>query len=287
MQSFLHLEIPGHIKIRPGQGGLPEIQVHTDRSVATIYLHGAHVTRFQKTNEAPLLFMSEASEFRSDHPIRGGVPVIFPWFGPRPGSAIHGSARISEWDLLETKVLPDASILLHFRLPSADPCQVDYRVTVGSSLTLELMVSNTGTAVETFENCLHSYFHVGDIRQTGITGLRGTRYRDMLAAEDRIETNEIIRIASEVDRTYQNTTSTVEIHDPTLRRTIRVQKSNSKSTVLWNPWIAKSQRMPDFGDDEYFQMLCVESGNIGDNAITLAPGESSSMIVEIDSLPMP
>ncbi|MEI6178253.1 MAG: D-hexose-6-phosphate mutarotase [Verrucomicrobiota bacterium] len=287
MPSPHHLEVSGHITILPGKGGLQEIQIHSDRSTASIYLHGAHVTHFQKNGEAPLLFMSEASEFRNNHPIRGGVPVIFPWFGPRVDSAIHGTARVAEWELLETKVLPDSSILLHFRLPSNDPCKVDYRVTVGSSLTLELTVSNTGGANATFENCLHSYFQVGDIRQVGITGLLGTRYHDMLAAEDRIETDEIIRITSEVDRTYQNTASTVEIHDPTLHRTIRVRKSNSKSTVLWNPWIAKSQRMPDFGDDEYFQMLCVESGNIAENAITLAPGESSSMIVEIDSVPIP
>jgi glucose-6-phosphate 1-epimerase len=95
-----------------------------------------------------------------------------------------------------------------------------------------------------------------------------------------------IRIAGEVDRTYQDSAATVEIRDPVLHRTLRVRKSGSKSTVVWNPWLAKSQRLPDFGDDEYLQMVCVESGNIAEHAITLTPGQRSSMIVEIDSLPL-
>ena len=53
---------------------------------------------------------------------------------------------------------------------------------------------------------------------------------------------------------------------------IRIAKSGSNSTVVWNPWIDKSIRMPDFGDEEYLQMVCVESGNVGTNKITLPAG---------------
>jgi D-hexose-6-phosphate mutarotase len=286
METTHNQEIPGRVKIIPGKGGLPAFHVGTDWSVAEIYLHGAHVTRFQKNGEAPLLFLSDAGEFQSNKPIRGGVPLIFPWFGPREGMAAHGFARVADWDLLETRVLPDGSIRLHFRLPPDDECQVDYSVTVGTLLTLELAVSNISHADFTFENCLHTYFHVGDIRQIEITGLQGTRYHDLLLAAEFTETGESIRIAGEVDRTYQDSAATVEIRDPVLHRTLRVRKSGSKSTVVWNPWLAKSQRMPDFGDDEYLQMVCVESGNIAENAVTISPGQCSSLIVEIDSQPL-
>ena len=97
---------------------------------------------------------------------------------------------------------------------------------------------------------------------------------------------ETIRFSAETDRVYQDTTATVEIRDPELQRSIFVRKSGSKSTVVWNPWIEKSIRMPDFGDDEYPQMVCVESGNVREHSVTLAPGEKTSMVVELDSLPL-
>ena len=81
-------EVPGRVTFLEGNGGLPKIEISTSYSIAEIYLQGAHVTRFQKKGEEPLLFMSEASRFERGHPVRGGIPVIFPWFGPRgPGFA--------------------------------------------------------------------------------------------------------------------------------------------------------------------------------------------------------
>ena len=285
MQALSGFDIPGQVTAITGMGGLPAILIRTAWSEAEIYPHGAHVTRFQKTGEPPLLFLSAASEFSPDKPIRGGVPVIFPWFGPREGLPAHGSARITTWDLLEALVLPDGAVSLLLRRPAAGPCDVRYRVTVGATLTLELAVTNTGTTDCTFENCLHTYFQVGDAGRIGISGLLGTRYRDVLLAADCTETQDPIRIAAEVDRTYQDTTATVEIHDPALRRTIRVRKSGSLSTVVWNPWSAKSSRLPDFGDDEYPHMVCVESGNIAPNAVTLRPGQASALSVELASVP--
>jgi D-hexose-6-phosphate mutarotase len=78
----------------------------------------------------------------------------------------------------------------------------------------------------------------------------------------------------------------VAIIDPVLDRAIIVSKTGSKSTVVWNPWIAKSQRMPDFGDDEYLRMVCVESGNVSENSVTLAPGEEALLTVEVSSFPL-
>ena len=89
-----------------------------------------------------------------------------------------------------------------------------------------------------------------------------------------------------MDRTYLNTTGSVEILDPRLGRRILVEKENSHSTVVWNPWETKAQQMQDFGNDEYQRMVCVESGNVGENQVTLKPGESSSLVVTLSSLPL-
>src|SRR5207249_3734233 len=135
-----------------------------------------------------------------------------------------------------------------------------------------------------FENCLHTYFEIGDINHLSITGLKGASYFDKAANfAQKIETSDAIRFASEVDRIYVNTTGTVEILDPRLGRKIRVEKAGSASTVVWNPWVAKAQQMPDFGSEEYERMVCVESGNVSSNKLTLAPGQSSTLTVKLSS----
>lgn len=286
MNALKNHDIPGRVTVFSGKGNLPAIRIQTETCDAEIYPHGAHVTTFQKKGEPPLLFMSGSSDFLPGKPIRGGVPVIFPWFGGREGLPAHGTARITPWNLTNSTLLPDGSVRLCFHLPCQEPANVEFIVTVGNSLTMELVVTNTGNADFSFENCLHTYFHVGDIHTTEVTGLKGARYTDSLTATQHVEEAESIRFIAETDRIYQDTTAIAEIRDPALDRSIFVRKSSSKSTVVWNPWIDKSKRMPDFGDDEWPHMVCVESGNVKENAITLAPGESSTLKVEIDSAPL-
>lgn len=278
-------EIPGHLALAEGNGGLPKLLVTTPFSTAEIYRHGAHVTAFTKGGEPPLLFMSAAGNFARDKAIRGGVPIIFPWFGPREGVPAHGFARTVEWDLKQTQLLPDGSVQVRFGLPAVKSYDVEYIVTVGATLTLELVVGNTGDKETSFEACLHTYFHIGSIDTVSITGLKGTEYLDKVKNTLALEEEDSIRITAETDRVYFDTTATTEIIDPTLGRTIRVEKSGSRSTVVWNPWIAKSKAMDDFGDDEYPGMLCVESGNVGRNKITLPPCGRTTLKVVVSSTP--
>jgi glucose-6-phosphate 1-epimerase len=286
MKSLEAHQIPGRVTVFNGRGNLPAIRVESDQSVAEIYALGAHITHFQKQGEPPLLFMSEASEFEDGKPIRGGVPLVFPWFGPRDGFPPHGFARTARWELIAAQDQSDGSVRLHFQLPPDDAFEADFIVTVGASLTMEFSVTNTGTSDFSFESCLHTYFQIGGIHQIGITGLQGVRYLDKVRGAEFTETAEILRIEAETDRVYQDTTATVGIEDPALRRRILVRKSGSKSTVVWNPWVDKSKRMPDFGDEEYPHMVCVESGNVAENSITLAPGEVATMTVELESAPL-
>ena len=95
------LEIPGRVLFSEGNGDLPRLEINTPWSTAEIYLHGAHITHFQKKGEPPLLFMSKLSRFNAGTPIRGGIPIIFPWFGAREGEAAHGFARTQTWELRE------------------------------------------------------------------------------------------------------------------------------------------------------------------------------------------
>lgn len=284
--------VPARVTFLDGRGEMPMVEITTAWSTAEIYLHGAHVTNFKKHNEAPILFLSQCSRFEANQPIRGGIPVIFPWFGAREGMVTHGFARIKPWEIKEIIPAPDSSVSVRFRLPNYPeagahpPFLAEYVVTVNESLTLELIVTNNSTdeSLE-FEECLHTYFAVEDIGATTITGLKGHSYLDKVANfAKKAETDEAIRITSEVDRIYLDASGTTEIHDARLKRVIRVAKENSTSTVVWNPWIAKSQQMPDFGNEEYQKMVCVESGNVNVNKRLLAPGKSSMLKVTLSSL---
>lgn len=285
---------PGRVVFIDGRGELPMMEVSTAWSTAEIYLHGAHVTHFQKKGDPPLLFLSQCSRFAENEPIRGGIPVIFPWFGPREGMPQHGFVRLKSWELKEVAPAPDGSVSVRFSLPeypeaSAFPgFSVEYVVTVAESLGLELLVTNKSQdEAFTFENCLHTYFEVGDIGAVSVKGLKGANYLDKVANfAEKKEAGDAIKVSSEVDRIYQNTTDTVEILDEKAGRTIRVEKHGSVSTVVWNPWIARAQQMPDFGNDEYQRMICVESGNVGSSSIRLPPNETSRLKVKLSSAPL-
>lgn len=288
------LEIPGRVLFSEGNGELPRLTINTAASGGEVYLHGAQITHFQKKDEPPVLFMSQLSHFNDGKPIRGGIPIIFPWFGAREGQAAHGFARVQDWDLREVAQLQNGGVSLRLSLPDSPAAALfgkfsaDFVVTIGKTLTAELIVTNTSSDQPfVFENCLHSYFNISDIGAISVCGLKGTDYLDQKEKFARkTEADEAIKISRETDRIYLDTTAAVEIHDPGLRRKIRIEKSGSLSTVLWNPWIEKSAQMPDFGDDEYKRMVCVESGNVADNKLTLAAGKAASLKVEISTAPL-
>jgi D-hexose-6-phosphate mutarotase len=286
-------EIPGRVTFANGSGGLPKINITTGRSTAEIYLRGAHITGFQKNGEPLLLFLSRLSHFAAGKAIRGGVPVCFPWFGRREGDVMHGFARITEWNLIETAATPDGGVTVRFRLPSttANAAWPAYRaefvVAVTDQLVMELIATNESADRNfDFENCLHTHFAVGDILDVSIAGLKGAHYLDKTDKNARkLESADAIRITAETNRVYPDTPGTVEIRDAKFRRTIRVDKSGSAATVVWNPWT--TQKMPDdFDPAEHRQMICVESGNVGQNKLSLAPGKTAGLKVVLSSRPL-
>jgi len=278
------------ISFRTGQGGLPLVRVETEGSTAEVYLHGAHVTHFQRHDEKPVLFLSREAVFAPGKAIRGGVPVILPWFGPREGKAMHGFARTHPWELHEVGLSGDDLARLRFRLPETPEAAewprivAEFEVLVGYTLEMELKVTNIDATRELpLEACLHTYFAVSDIANADVAGLRGVKYLDALDGfRMKTEAEAAIKFTGEVDRVYVNSPETVEIVDHGWGRVIEVSKSDSLSTVVWNPWIEKSKRLSDYGDDEYLRMVCVESGNVKQNQTLLKPGQAATLGVAID-----
>jgi glucose-6-phosphate 1-epimerase len=272
------------VQIVEGRDSLPMIRVNSELANADIYLHGAHVTHFQPRGAEPVLFLSEKSFFEAKKPIRGGVPVIFPWFGAKaddPKAPAHGYARVAGWNIESTKIQPDGSVKAVLGLRLADYA-VRMIIGISEALDLTMEVQNLTDKPCQFEQALHTYLRAGDVRQVRIGGLENTPYIDKVDGFTRkIQPPTPIAITGETDRVYLPTASTCVLDDPSMNRRIRVKKEGSEATVIWNPWIEKSAKMADFGADEWPKMVCIETANVADCAVSLSAGATHQMRAKI------
>lgn len=280
--------LPTGVAIEDGPGGLKRVAVSTALCDGHVYLHGAHVSHFQRKGEKPILWMSEKSLFAAGKPIRGGVPICFPWFGGRQGhpeSPAHGIARLMDWTLQGVTREQDGAITVTLTLVSNEATKAHWshdfgavmRVSFGRELMMTLGVANTGTQAFTFEAALHTYFAVGDVRQVRVLGLENVKYLSKVEGGAIKSSDQPITITAETDRLYMRTHAACVLDDASLGRRLKVAKTGSETTVVWNPWVAKSKAMPDFGDEEWPGMLCIETANVGDSAVTLQGGAVHEM----------
>lgn len=277
-----NLTIPERITIKTGHGGLRYFELRRNGAEAHVYMHGAHVLHYQPARQAPVLWHSGKSFFEPGKPIRGGIPVCWPWFGAHPEDAtrpMHGLARITEWSPAASSATADATALtLKLSDLQGIEAKAELKVILRDDLQISLTTTNLGKEPLQLSEALHSYFAVSDIRTVSVTGLDGEQYIDTLpASRPVLKQTGPVTFTEETDRIYINTTRECTIDDPNMKRRIRIAKTGSQSTVVWNPWIDKSVRMPDYGDNEYTEMVCVETVNCGPNALQLPPGERHTM----------
>ncbi len=286
-------ELPESVVLAEGEGGLPVVRVATAVATGEVYLHGAHVTAWTPAGSDPVIWMSGESRFTPGEAIRGGIPICFPWFGAgrEPGLAPppHGFARLAGWRLLGAEER-DGEVTVTLRLTDADtagvkaaaawphPFTATYAVTFGRELTVALTVENTGDAEISFEEALHTYLAVADVRTTAVQGLDGATYLDKApgAGPDHVTQEGDVTFTEETDRVYASS-GTVVVVDGGSGRRIGIAKEGSANTVVWNPWVDKAAAMPDFGDDEWPAMVCVETANALDDAVVLAAGQRHTM----------
>ena len=286
-ESNRRWEIPGAAQIVEGNGALPKVRVTSARAEGEIYLHGAHVTSWKPAGREEVFFVSSQSRWEDGRAIRGGIPICFPWFGDKaddPKAPAHGFVRTKAWQLESIARVGDAIRVSMFTESNEDTrkwwpakFRAVYSATFDSELSLELEVTNLGQAPVRFEEALHAYHRVGEIERARVRGLDGVRYLDKTDANRQKQQQDEIAIISETDRVYLDTTGAIEIEDPALNRRTRVTKENSRTTVVWNPWIEKAHALSDLADDEWKRMLCIETSNVSAYSVTLSPGQQHRM----------
>jgi D-hexose-6-phosphate mutarotase len=282
--------IPNQLKFSQIEGGLIAADINNTLASASIALQGAHLMTFQPLGQEPVIWLSKFAKFAAGKSIRGGVPICWPWFGPHATDAKlpgHGYARTVMWEVLKTQALPDGATFISFGLLETDatrtqwshPSSVKIEMTIGKSLRIELLTHNSGSQAFELGEALHTYFNISDVAKMTLRGLEGCDYLDKVGEAARRTQQDGIVIESEVDRVYVNTTADCVIEDLGLKRAIRIAKQGSKSTVVWNPWTEKADKMGDFGQDGHRGMVCVESANAFENVVNVAPGETHRLVV--------
>ena len=278
--------IDGVASITAGNGGLPRVSITARAATAEVYLHGAHLTSWYPTGAEEVIFLSKQSLWAPGHAIRGGIPVCFPWFrnkGDDPKAPSHGFVRTKAWELDSVEKVGDG---VRVSLSTSNDegtrswwpydFHLQHRLTIGAELTQELVITNTGNKPLRFEEALHTYYRVGGAHAVRISGLDGVAYLDNMDNNREKRQQGDIAFTAQTDRAYVDTTHAVEIMDPILRRRIRLEKQESRTTVVWNPWSTGAQSLADLGD-EWRTMACVEASNIRAFAVNLEPGQQHSM----------
>ncbi len=251
---------------------------------ADICLYGAHITSFRPHHTMEILWMSPLSNFEEGAPIRGGIPVCFPWFGlhkTEPDKPQHGFGRLMYWNVTETASMPNGETMMRLELCSSEKTKTfwphdfcaEMTIHVGRKLTASLKVTNTSSEPFEYGCALHSYFTLSSIENITIEGLQNTKYHDQLQPGDFIQETPELIIRQAETRHYYNTGSPVIIADPVFRRKIRVEKAGSNVTTVWNPWKETCAKIPDLPDEAYHVFVCVETVNSFEDTIHLAPGE--------------
>jgi len=159
--------------------------------------------------------------------------------------------------------------------------RLELAVSVGAELRVALTTHNTGDEAFTITDALHTYYKVSQVTDIAIHGLGGCRFVS-LHGEESIQHGPLT-ISCEVDRVFVDTTGEYVIEDPGLRRRVRIRKEGSRSAVVWNPWTEIAASLPDFGDDEYTEMVCVETTNARPDPVTIEPGGSHCLAAIINS----
>ncbi len=250
-----------------------------------------------------MLWLSDQAIFRQGKSVRAGVPVCWPWFGnlqrnPQAVQAMyqgeqapaHGLARTRDWQLLGIEEAAEG-LRIEFSLPEALgdlpgwPHEVELKLLIemGTQLKLTLSSFNQGNDNVTISQALHSYFAVSDVRQARVEGVENLGYIETLADWELRQQHSALGFAGETDRIYLQTPDLLKIVDPQWNRRITLHATGSRSAVIWNPWTDRARELADMADDGWQRMLCIETANVWDDVVNLAPGASHSLSVTITS----
>jgi len=273
--------LPESVRLIEPVPGYPVFEIAHPTCEARVALHGAHVMSWKPVGAEEVLYLSPDAVFEKGKAMRGGIPICWPWFSKHPvdpSQPSHGLVRARFWDLLDAS--EDASgVSLRFGI-HAGIWHAEVEVRAGKDLVIALDSKNDSNAPIMVSGALHTYLRVSEIRQVRVLNLDKSAYLDTTGVTEMRTQKGDVTFEGEVDRNYESTSS-ILLLDPLSRRTLRIDKRGSPSTVVWNPWTEKSVALSDLPDDGYRHFCCIEAAILNDKAQMVMPGSAHTLMTRI------
>lgn len=283
---------------------LDSIQIDHPLFKASVLLQGAQIIEFSPAhyNFKNALWLSPSAHYKTGESIRGGVPICWPWFGAPEKNptnisqnikhpSAHGFARNSIWQLKNIKESCHQIEITLTLSSSAESLQywpfnfeLEAKFIIGKTLRICLSTHNTDKQVVTYSQALHTYLPTSDINKTLIHGADSTTYIDALDHWKQKQQQGSINFCMETDRIYMLRDNTA-LTTTTPQHTLLLSQFNSRSTVIWNPWIEKSKRISQFSPADFNSMFCIETANVLEDAVTLKPNETHQIGMQLSIEP--
>lgn len=249
---------------------------------------GGHITQWQPFDQpSGVLFCSALADLHGPKAVRGGIPVCWPWFGPRQGHAQHGFVRTMPWQMENFRECEGVVYCTMVINSSEDTFalwpyrwKLELKVAASNSIMdISLISHNLGQSSMPVTQALHTYFAVGDIHCAVIEGLQGKRYIDKTRAGQEFEQLGDLMIAEETDRIYLHTRA-AKLVDPVYNREIEIVSEGGNAMVVWNPWEEKCKTISDLNPSDYSHFVCIESACTPES-LDLLPGQHHELNMRI------
>ncbi|MFW0787899.1 D-hexose-6-phosphate mutarotase [Gordonia sp. CPCC 206044] len=264
--------------------GFDALIVETAHSTAAISIFGGQVLSFRAPADAADALWVSPSAAPPPTPIRGGIPVCWPYFareGQPADMPSHGYARTAQWQPVTGKITDTGDTEIELVPVGLDHLALRPRMTVRVGAVLEQGVHthNPGTDPVVLTEALHNYFRVSDVAAVRVEGLDGLTYLDKFdelrphpQRGDWALPDDLPRS----DRVYPDAGGTYRVVDPGLGRVIEISGRGARTAVVWNPGEQGASSMADVGP-HWREFLCVETANVGPNVVEVAGGATHSM----------
>lgn len=270
--------------------GLHYWWVETERYKAAITVTGGQVIWYETSKHPhPVIWLSDFSHLDNSKSLRGGIPVCWPWFGRHrtdKSNPSHGLVRNIPWVIKDFKfenseftlrVTPTQTDEMRKHIPEGVVLTEVIKLT--ETLDVSLVTTNNSHAPYEFSAALHTYFYVGDIKETELHGLTQSHYISEQTNWQSTDSPKCYRFREHTDRIHIDQAEYAEIESPV--HTYQLTQSGHNSLIVWNPWREVSTNTPGMGSEVWQEMLCVEPAAFKPY-LNLKPGHSHTLKQHID-----
>lgn len=280
--------LPPGITRTTDPGGRPALRLQRGDDDVLVSFVGAQVLAWHHRGR-DVLWTASKPEYLPGKPVRGGIPVVFPWFGDHPTDArqpAHGFVRNQTWQLAAATAGPEVVLATTNDAATSAVWPFEFRlqlrIRVDAGLHVALAIENRGQTAFSCEEALHTYFAVGDVHTASVHGLEGVQVTEFAKEpEPDWDSRTPIRFRAETDRVFQGVPDRIELRTPARAGSTLLTTRNARSAIVWNPWPAKTARLSQMAADDWQRFVCIESANVKQQRFQVAPGARHTMELSV------